>query len=140
MRPIFHVKRLLIREAKWLRRVNSRIALVQRTDGHLGSEGFKPLRELRPCHAAPLARAVLTWKDAAMPDFPKTATPRGPLVLGIEGDELLCRMLVTALEQGGFRVFWLESGEKILTTPRSALMKAAFELVGPSFNARLTGP
>jgi len=75
--------------------------------------------------------------------MPDSAQPgpssRPPLALVIEQEGLLRKMLIVALENGGFRVLGMENGDELLTTPHVTLMESSFALVGHAFANRLTG-
>ncbi|MEI8289283.1 MAG: response regulator [Verrucomicrobiota bacterium] len=63
-----------------------------------------------------------------------------PLVLIIEDDAELRKLLTACLVRNGFRVVPLNSGDEVLTTPRETLMAAECALVDDAFPGNLTGP
>jgi DNA-binding NtrC family response regulator len=63
-----------------------------------------------------------------------------PLVLVVEDEPSLRRMLRIILKRAGYRVLVFDFGDEVLITPRQHLMEAVCAFVDDMFPGRLTGP
>ena len=68
------------------------------------------------------------------------SAPARPLVLVIEDEYSLRKLLALCLKRCGYDVVELNCGDEVLVTPRATLLAAGYALVDDAFPGRLTGP